>query len=197
MQDYGWKPRMVPALFDFATRQPLMTIPAQADTTRETGTQESLRLLNRAYGCYAFIGLTFLVFLAIVSAIPQGEAAEGYGMMMGLSLGVPLVLGSTIAFVAGIVLTLRLQDRWRLHRPLVVVCLTHILFLAGAIGVSSAIPDEPGKPLEYALYAMVGIYIAIAVLVPGWWFAIVDASIGNATGKMKAQIRCAGVTVCS
>jgi hypothetical protein len=125
-----------------------MTIPGQPEdiAAKEMYARKSLRLLNRAYVCYAFIGLTFLVFIAIVSAIPKGEAAEGYGMMMGMSVRVPLMLGSMIAFVAGIVLTLRLQDRWRLHRPLVVVCLTHILFLAGAIGIGSSVSDEPDKP---------------------------------------------------
>jgi hypothetical protein len=151
-----------------------MTIPQPPDdiASGELDKQRSLRRLNRAYGCYAFIGVTILVFLAIASAIPEGEAAEGYGMMMGMSVGAPLMLGSIIAFVAGIVLTLGLHDRWHRHRPLVIVCLTHVLFMAGAIGASSAIPDEPGRLLQYALYALVGIYIAIAVLVPGWWFTI-------------------------
>jgi hypothetical protein len=61
-------------------------------------TGRRVTLLDGAYACYAFIGLAMVAIIA-VSTLVAGETQEGYGMLLGSLLGLPLL----IAFVTAIV----------------------------------------------------------------------------------------------
>ena len=146
-------------------QQPLMTIPEPHDkvAAAETAKQKSLRSLDRAYACYAYVGLFTIALLFVVTVpVPTPDAREGYGMA--------LVLPGTllpIAFVAAIVLTVK----WRRHKPLRLLGLS-TLFLALLFllaGVSDCCGD--GRS-EYVLDAFIGIFGCCATFVPAWWFAI-------------------------
>jgi peptidoglycan/LPS O-acetylase OafA/YrhL len=123
--------------------------------------QKGLRRLDRAYACYAYVGLFAIALLAVVTVpVSTPDGREGYGMA--------LVLPGTllpIALVAAIVMTARLRH----HRALVVLALFTLLLplLIFAVGVSSSEALS-----EDAMNLVLGIYGAGAVLVPVWWFAI-------------------------
>jgi len=137
-----------------------MTIPERSEevAVNEKERLKGLRRLDRAYACYAYVGLFTMVVLAVVT-LPATEAArEGYGMS--------LILPGTIlpiALVAALVMTVRLRH----HRPLLVLGLSTLFLplVCFVVGVST-----PEAISEYAMDGVVGIYAVGAVLVPVWWF---------------------------
>jgi hypothetical protein len=139
----------------------MMTIRGRSEAVvvNEKERLKLFRRLDRAYACYAYVGLFAIAMLAVV-ALPATDAArEGYGM--GLILPATLL---PFALVAAIVMTARLPH----HRTLVVLGLSTLLLalFVFAVGVSSS-----GDSSEYAMDIALGIYGAGAVLVPVWWFA--------------------------
>jgi carbon starvation protein CstA len=143
--------------------EPLSTIQGRSDeaAAEEMEKQESLRRLDHAYGCYAYIGLFIMGGVAIVT-LASKENREGYAMGLG---GLPCLL-LPIALVAAIVLSVRL----RRHRTLAILGLS-TLFLV-AITVAGVVSNccQSGAS-EYASYAVFVLYGAVATLVPAWWFA--------------------------
>lgn len=151
---------------------PLMTIPRRSDeiAAEEMERRETLRRLDRVYGCYAFLGLAMMAIMAVdILATPEGQGGtqEGWGMALGALLALPL----PIVLVATIVWTLKLRRNWQRHRMILVLGLS-TLFLAGAMAIdaSEIFPAKSNRAEEYAGYAVVGIYAVAATLVPAWWF---------------------------
>jgi len=140
-----------------------MTIPERQDeiAVEELAKEKSLGRLDRAYACWAYVGLFTIAMTAVVS-LPSTEKKEGYGMLLVLP-GMLL----PIALVAAIVMTVRL----RRHRALVFLSRSTlfltIVFLA--VGISDCCAEGLS---EYAMNAVVGMYGVGAVLVPVWWFVI-------------------------
>jgi hypothetical protein len=132
-------------------------------------------LLNRAYGCFGFLGLVTLLF-GIVALLSQfglmnfNEGSNGFGWMLvgGMLLGPPLLVGMLVASVWGIVLTVKF---WR-HSALVVLSVVSIVCGGGLLTVMAIEWDvSPGSStLTPAMDIAGGVYIAANVLVPAWWF---------------------------
>ena len=130
-----------------------------SSAVEELAKQKSLRRLDRAYACYAYVGLFTIAMLAVV-ALPSTEKKEGYGMALVLP-GALL----PVAFVAAIVMTVRL----RRHRALIFLSLSTLILTLVFLAVG--ISDWSAEGLsEYAVNTVVGVYGAGAVLVPVWWF---------------------------
>jgi hypothetical protein len=143
-------------------REALMTIPRQPDTipAEESEKQISPWRLDLAYACFAFLGLAVAAFASMTFADKENQA--GYGM-----LSLTLVPPTLAAFVAGIVLTVK---SWR-HRPLVVLCLTTLLFVGVLVGAGVSDCCSEGASAK-AIGATPWIYGAVAILVPLWWFIV-------------------------
>jgi cytochrome bd-type quinol oxidase subunit 2 len=102
-----------------------MTIPEDLDDflVEESEKPKPRRRLDLAYACFAFLGLAVMAFASITFTENQNQA--GYGM-----LSLTLVPPTLVAFVAGIVLTVK---SWR-HRPLVVLSFATLLFVGVLVG---------------------------------------------------------------
>jgi hypothetical protein len=92
------------------------TIPEQADEVPAQGParRDDFLRINAAFACYAFLGLSVAAF-GIVGAFIKGQTQAGYGMLLFLTLPLPML----VAFVATIVLTVKS----RRYRPFLVLCL--------------------------------------------------------------------------
>lgn len=123
------------------------------------GRDHSLRI-DIAFACYAFLGLSMTAF-GLVSLFVEGPQAS-YGMFLFLTLPLPMLA----AFVTTIVLT-AIAPR---YRPLLLLCVIHILFAAG-IGLvlwSQSAEGASETPVDSAILS----YGAFFILVPIKWFAI-------------------------
>jgi hypothetical protein len=139
-----------------------MTTPAQRAeiAAEEMESEESLRRLDRAYGCYAYVGLFIMAAAAIVMHV-SGENWEGYAI--GLIL--PALL-----FPVALVVAFAQSARLRRHRILVVLGLSTLFLVALTVaGVFRRCCEE--RPSERASYAVFVLYGAAVALVPSWWFA--------------------------
>ena len=148
---------------------------------------EFLRLeyarLNRAYRCFAFLGLVTLPFglAALLQAFGLmdfnfvvGTDARGVGqrlsqlaLVVSLVLGGPIVLGMLGATVYGIRQTVRFR-----HTALVVLSLVSIVCGSGLMILLAILGNGGGPIVEYAIDIAFGSYITANVFVPAWWFAM-------------------------
>ena len=133
-------------------------------------------LLNRAYGCFGFLGLASLPFgiaalLSHFGLMNFDEGSNGFTwtLVFGMFLGPLLLVGMLVASVSGIVLTVKF---WR-HSALVVLSLVSIVCVGGGVTYISY-SDAPNLPhyLDNAVAIGAAIYIAANVLIPAWWFAM-------------------------
>ncbi len=126
-------------------------------------------LLDRAYGCFGFLGLASLAFGLSVLLSESSGLGGRLTVLFGMLLPLALMLGMFAASVCGIVLTVK----FRRHPALVVLSVVSIVCGGGGmIYIShSVLPDLPHY-LEYAPTIGVAIYVAANVLIPAWWFAM-------------------------
>lgn len=132
-------------------------------------------LLDRAYGCFGFLGLASLPF-AIGALLSQfglmnfDEGSNGFMLMVvfGMFLGPLLLVGMLVASVSGIALTVKF---WQ-HSALVVLSVISIVCGGGGIVIFVSYWDVPSFPhyLDNVLAIGAAIYIAANILIPAWWF---------------------------
>ena len=122
---------------------------------------KSLRRLDVAYGCYAYVGLFTLALMALLT-LASKENLEGYAMGLGGLPALPL----PIVLVTAIVQSARL----RRNRGLAVLGLSTLVLVGvfAVVGITDCCEEGAS---EYASYAVLGLYGAVATLVPAWWFA--------------------------
>jgi len=114
---------------------------------------------NVTFGCYAFLGLSSTVF-ALAMTLTEGQEQAGWGMLLGLSLPVP-VLG---AFITSIVLTLWSPRK----RLLLFLCLIHILFIAMIVLIAATHSGKGDSeaPVDAAFLVYGGFFTLVSI----WWF---------------------------
>jgi hypothetical protein len=145
-------------------------------------------LLNRAYGCFAFLGLATLpvgvgILLSVLHWMSFDEGSNGgtLAMLFGMGLAAPLFLGILGATILGISETVRLR-----HPALVVLSVISIACGGGMIALLPKTPVWNGAPdmpiVDYAIGIASGIYIAGNVLIPAWWFTLGIQSQGMGSG---------------
>jgi hypothetical protein len=138
--------------------------------------------LNRAYRCFAFLGLITLPvgLAALLDALGLmkfdmgtiGVDSSGVGQMLtrwafavAMLLGVPILAGMLYATIYGIWQAVRLR-----HQPLVVLSAVSIICWLGTL-IYIPHSDLPGHPyVEYAWEIGGEIYVAANLLIPAWWF---------------------------
>jgi hypothetical protein len=135
--------------------------------------------LNRAYNCFAFVGLATLPFgigalLYEFGLMNFDERAHGLGWTLSgwaMILGPPIVVGMLGASVYGIRQTVRFR-----HTGLVVLSVVSIICWGGTMIYMpySDLPDHPtlDSVMGYVLGIGLGLYIAANLLIPAWWFAM-------------------------
>jgi hypothetical protein len=142
-----------------------MEIPRKSDESR----------LNRAYGCFAFLGLATLpvgvgMLLSVLHWMNFDEGSTGgsLAMLFGMGLAPPLFLGMMAASIYGISQTLHFR-----HPALIILS---VISIAGG-GLIVLLLNTPafngGQDLPMVDYGMgiaFGIYIAANLLIPAWWF---------------------------
>ena len=131
--------------------------------------------LNRAYRCFAFLGIVMFP-LVIMDLLSQFEAANGiverWGVLaelVGMILALPIFAGMLYATIYGIRQTVRFR-----HRPLVFLSAVSII-CGGGFMLSIPYWDSPRSPVldhvtNYLRGLGFGLYIAANVLIPAWWF---------------------------
>jgi hypothetical protein len=145
-----------------------MEVPRKSDESR----------LNRAYGCFAFLGLATLpvgvgVLLSILGWMnfDEGTAGGSMAMFFGMALAPPLSLAMMGASIFGVWQTVRFR-----HPGLVVLSAVSVVCGAGLILLMSYTPPWNGgtdRPaLDYGMGIAFGIYIAANLFIPAWWFII-------------------------
>ena len=143
-----------------------MDVPRKSDESR----------LNRAYGCFAFLGLATLpvgvgVLLSLLHWMSFDEGTNGGTLVMlfGMGLAAPLSLGILCASIFGISQTVRFR-----HPALVVLSVISIACGGGMIVLLPHTPVWHGGPdlliVDYGMGFAFGIYIAGNLLIPAWWF---------------------------
>ena len=143
-----------------------MDVPRKSDESR----------LNRAYGCFAFLGLATLpvgvgVLLSMLHWMNFDEGSNGGTLVMlfGMALAAPLSVGILGASIFGISQTVRFR-----HPALVVLSLISIACGGGMIVLLPKTPVWNGAPdvpiVDYGIGIAFGIYIAANILIPAWWF---------------------------
>jgi len=136
------------------TPQKAAEIPASAAAKHD----ELLRI-NAAFACYAFLGLSVTAF-GIVGAFLKGQEQAGYGMLLFLTLPLPMLA----AFVATIVLTVKSRH----YRPLLHLFLINILFITATVLVMWR--QSPEGASETPVDAVILSYGAFFTLTTVWWF---------------------------
>jgi hypothetical protein len=138
-------------------------------------------LLNRAYGCFAFLGLITLPFGlgAVLQAYGLmnfdegsggvGETLTGLAYLVGMVLGFPIAAGMLTATVYGMTKTVQLR-----HWGLKVLSIVSIVCGGGLLLVLFNEWDEyPGWPfLRHLMDIAGGTYVAANTIIPGWWFTL-------------------------
>lgn len=133
--------------------------------------------LNRAYACFAFLGLVSLPFglAALFQKVGLmnfdqgsgglGERFSGDAYHLGILLGGPILIGMLVASVYGIVRTLEFR-----HPALAVLSVNAIVCGGGTI-LLIFLSDSVNTPiLDYVTGIGFGIYVAGNLLIPAWWF---------------------------
>jgi hypothetical protein len=127
--------------------------------------------LNRAYRCFAFLGIVTLPF-PLLDLLTQFKAANGiverWGVLAELVvmiLALPTFAGMLYATIYGIRQTVRFR-----HRPLVFLSAVSII-CGGGFLLSIPYWDSPnGAVTGYLMALGFGLYIAANNLIPAWWF---------------------------
>jgi hypothetical protein len=133
--------------------------------------------LNRAYGCFAFLGLVTLPF-GLATLLQKiglmnfdqgsgglGESLSGYAYLLGTLLGGPIVIAMLVASAYGIVRTLQFR-----HTALAVLSANTIVCGGGTILVMF-LSDSVDRPiLDYITGTGFGIFVATNLVIPAWWF---------------------------
>ncbi len=152
--------------------------PIQLESGASDPAKSNESLLNRAYGCFAFLGLATLpvgvgILLSVLHWMNFDEGSTGGTLVMlfGMGLAVPLSLGMLGASIFGIAQTVRLR-----HPGLVVLSVISVVCGGGMIALLPKTPVWNGAPdlpiVDYAIGIAFGIYIAGNVLIPVWWFTL-------------------------
>ena len=137
-------------------------------------TDESL--LNRAYGCFAFLGLAtlpvgvgILLYVLHWMNFDEGSTGGSLTMLFGMGLATPLAMGMLCATIYGIQQTVRFR-----HPALVVLSAISIVCGGGLIVLLPNTPGWNGGPdspvVDYGLGLVFGIYIIANLLIPARWF---------------------------
>jgi len=133
-------------------------------------------LLNRAYGCFAFIGLATLPLgVGLLFEVlrwmnfDEGSTGGSLAMFYGMALAPPLTIGIVGASIFGIWQTVRFR-----HPALVVLSMVSVVCGGGLIALLPFTPGWNGGPdlpiIDYGMGVAFGIYIAANLLIPAWWF---------------------------
>lgn len=134
--------------------------------------------LNRAYGCFAFLGLATLpvgvgalLYVLHWMNFDEGSTGGTLTMLFGMALAVPLAMGMVGASIFGIWQTVRLR-----HPALLVLAMVSIVCGGGLIALVPQTPGWNGGPdppiVDYGMSVAFGIYIAANILIPAWWFVV-------------------------
>ncbi|HWY22787.1 MAG TPA: hypothetical protein VNX26_16285 [Candidatus Acidoferrum sp.] len=141
-------------------------------------------LVNRAYRCFAFLGLiTLPLGLAALLQVfglmnfdmgtigkdsgGVGQTLSGVALLVGMLLGLPVVAGMLYVTIYGIRQTVRFR-----HPPLVALSLISIVCGGGLLIVMANEwdVDHGGSALTRAMDIAGGLYVGANVLIPAWWF---------------------------
>ena len=132
--------------------------------------------LNRAFGCFAFLGLATLpvgvgILLSVLHWMNFDEGSNGGTLVMlfGMGLAAPLSVGMLGASIYGIQQTVRFR-----HTALVALSAISIACGVGMLGLLPYTPVWNGGPdfpiVDYAIGIAFGIYVTANLLIPAWWF---------------------------
>jgi len=147
--------------------------------------------LNRAYGCFAFLGLVTLPFglAALLQTLGLmyldegsgglGEALSGWAYYWGILLGGPILLGMLAATAYGIVRTVQFR-----HLALEVLSVNAIVCGGGTMLLIFAADNASQPLLDYVIGIGFATYITANLLIPAWWF-----TTGRRRYRMKAPLR--------
>lgn len=139
-----------------------MDVPGKSDESQ----------LNRAYGCFAFLGLATLpvgvgILLSVLHWMnfDEGSTAGGWAMYLGILLGPPLSAAIVGASIYGIRQTVRFR-----HRALIVLSVITIACSGGLTVLM--LYEGPDLPIvDYGIGITFAIYITANIFLPAWWFA--------------------------
>ena len=133
--------------------------------------------LNRAYGCFAFLGLVTLP-LGLAALLQKfglmhfdegsgglGEALSGRAYYWGILLGGPILIGMLVASAYGIVRTVQFR-----HLALQVLSVNAIVCGGGTMLLIFAADNAPQPLLDYVTGIGFATYITANLLIPAWWF---------------------------
>ena len=129
--------------------------------------------LNRAYRCFAFLGIVMLPF-PLLDLLTQFEAANGIverwsglAELVGMILALPIFVGMLCATIYGIRQTVRFR-----HPALVVLSMVSIVCGIGLIVLLPYTPGWNGGPdlaiVDYGMGVAFGIFIAANLIIPAW-----------------------------
>jgi hypothetical protein len=133
-------------------------------------------LLNRAYSCFAFLGLATLpvgvgalLYVLHWMNFDEGSTGGTLTMLFGMGLATPLAIGMVCASIFGFWQTVRFR-----HPALVALSMVSIVCGGGLIALLPYTPGWNGGPdspiVDYGMSVAFGIYIAANLLIPAWWF---------------------------
>jgi hypothetical protein len=133
-------------------------------------------LLNRAYGCFAFLGLATLpvgigalLYVLHWMNFDEGSTGGTLTMLFGMALATPLAIGMVGASIFGIWQTVRFR-----HPALVVLSMVSIVCGVGLIVLLPHTQGWNGRPdspvVDGGMGVAFGIFIVANLLIPAWWF---------------------------
>lgn len=137
------------------------------------------RLLNRAFRCFAFVGLATLPvgiggLLAAFRWMSFDEGTNGgtLSMLFGMILAGPLALCILAATAYGLRQTVRLR-----HRALIVLSAITVVCGGGLIILLPYTPGWEGRPdspnipiVDYSMITAFAIFLVANISIPAWWF---------------------------
>jgi hypothetical protein len=135
-------------------------------------------LLNRAFGCFAFLGLATLplgfgILLSVLEWMNFDEGTTGGSLAMsyGMVLAAPLSMGALGASTYRIWQTVRLR-----HPALVALSAVSVVCGGGLIFLMQYTPGWNGgtdsPALDYGMGIAFGLYITANLFIPAWWFIV-------------------------
>jgi hypothetical protein len=138
-----------------------MTTPEQPDQVSQQSvpTIDDLLRIHVAMMCYSVLGLSATAFGAAMT-FSKGQEQGGWFFFLFANLFLP-VMG---AFVTSVIYTVKA----RRHRPLLALCIIHILFLA-AIGLVMWRQSGEGAseiPVDVAILSYGVFFTSVSI----WWF---------------------------